>query len=155
MTPTQTAYRAGEIVAEIDARFGLTPAALNNAAVMPDKLPTVLRHVWRKAAAVPEVAALLDGFDPPAEPCPPAAQALFWLGYYHQRAARELPADLGPRLKALRDKAGLSGAELAEKAGTTRQTVHNLEAGTYRPTWDLVQALAAALGVPTDTFRDK
>lgn len=59
------------------------------------------------------------------------------------------------RLKALREKAGLSGAELAEKCGTTRQTVHNLESGTHRPTWDLVQQLAAALGVSTDTFRDR
>jgi transcriptional regulator with XRE-family HTH domain len=64
-----------------------------------------------------------------------------------------VPPDFGPRLKALREKAGLSGAQLAEKAGTSRQQVHQLERGDYRPSWDMVQALAAALGVPTDTFR--
>lgn len=59
------------------------------------------------------------------------------------------------RLKALREKAGLSGAELAEKCDTTRQTIHNLESGTYRPSWEMVQRLAAVLGVSTDTFRDR
>lgn len=59
----------------------------------------------------------------------------------------------GPRLKALREKAGLSGESLAAAAGMTRQAVHNYEAGQRSPTWDAVQQLAAALGVSTDTFR--
>ena len=58
-------------------------------------------------------------------------------------------------LKVLHKKSKLSVSALAEKADTTRQTIHNLEAGTYRPSWDVVQAIAAALGVSTDVFRDK
>lgn len=61
----------------------------------------------------------------------------------------------GATLRRLREAAGLSGQQLAEKAGTTRQTVHSLESGKYGPTWEVVQKLAAALGVPTDTFRDR
>lgn len=59
------------------------------------------------------------------------------------------------RLKALRKKSKLSVAALAEKCGLSRQTIHNLEAGTHRPAWDVVQSLATALGVSTDVFRDK
>lgn len=57
------------------------------------------------------------------------------------------------RLRALRESAGLTVAELAEAAGLTRQAVHNYEAGDRRPTWQAVQKLAEALGVSTDAFR--
>lgn len=57
-------------------------------------------------------------------------------------------------LARLRTEAGLSVTDLAERAGVSRQTLHNLETGKYRPTWDVVQRLAGALGVPTDVFRD-
>lgn len=65
------------------------------------------------------------------------------------------PGAFGPRLTALREKAGLSQSQLAEKAGLNRQVVHKLETTDTRPTWATVQALAAALGVPTDVFRDR
>jgi transcriptional regulator with XRE-family HTH domain len=58
------------------------------------------------------------------------------------------------RLTALREAAGLSVAQLATAAGLHRQSVHQYENGERRPTWDAVQKLAAALHVPTDTFRD-
>jgi transcriptional regulator with XRE-family HTH domain len=58
-------------------------------------------------------------------------------------------------LRGLRQTAGLSVEQLATAAGLTRQAVHNYETGTRRPTWDAVQSLAKALGVPTDTFRDQ
>lgn len=58
------------------------------------------------------------------------------------------------RLTALREAAGLSVAQLASAAGLHRQSVHQYENGERRPTWQAVQKLAAALHVPTDTFRD-
>lgn len=63
--------------------------------------------------------------------------------------------DFPARLRSLREAAGLSVQELAEAASLTRQAVHALEAGERRPAWDTVQALAAALKVTTDTFRDR
>lgn len=64
--------------------------------------------------------------------------------------------EFGPTLKALREKAGLSVAELAEKAGLQRTHVHALERGyRARPSWDVVQALARALGISTEEFRSE
>lgn len=154
MTPHQAAYRAGAIVAEIDARFGLTTAAVNNACSLPTRLPVVLRHVWKKAAAVPEVAALLDGFDPPGAVYAAAEQGSFWLGFYHQKAARDLPAGFGAKLQSLREAAGLSREQLAAAAAASRESVRLYETGARRPTMDALFALSKALGVPADTFRD-
>lgn len=63
--------------------------------------------------------------------------------------------DFAARLHALREKAGLSVAELAEAVGLSRQAVYAHESGDSRPTWANVQAYAEVLGVPTDTFRDE
>jgi DNA-binding XRE family transcriptional regulator len=72
--------------------------------------------------------------------------------------ARHLPP-LGPfheTLAALRTAAGLSVPDLARKSGLSDDTLRRWEAGDPKrlPTWEAVQKLAAALGVPTDTFRD-
>jgi transcriptional regulator with XRE-family HTH domain len=61
----------------------------------------------------------------------------------------------GARLQALREKAHLSREQLATAAGMNREAVRLYELGERRPTWDAVQALAKALGVTTDTFRDR
>lgn len=64
------------------------------------------------------------------------------------------PESFAAVLRRLRAAAGFSLQGLAEKAGLSRQVIHNYENGR-RPSWDAVQQLAAALGVTTDTFRDK
>jgi DNA-binding XRE family transcriptional regulator len=153
VTPAQAAYRAGAIVAELEARFGLTTGAVNNACTLPNRLPVVLRHVWAKGVGTPVVADLLDGFDPP-DAVYAAEQGTFWIGYYHQKIARELPPDFPARLKSLREKAGLTVAALARSTGLSRAGLYKLESGESRPSWDVVQKIAAALSVPTDTFRD-
>jgi transcriptional regulator with XRE-family HTH domain len=56
------------------------------------------------------------------------------------------------RLRALREKAGLSAYRLAFYAGLTKQAVSRLERGQAQPSWATVQALAKALEVPTDAF---
>jgi transcriptional regulator with XRE-family HTH domain len=62
------------------------------------------------------------------------------------------PTNFGPRLRAIRTKAGLTRAELAERAAITRQQVYKLEDGTNEPAWGNVLAIARALGVTPDAF---
>ncbi len=56
-------------------------------------------------------------------------------------------------LKRLREAAGLSQPELAERAGMNRFGIAKLEQGVREPSWSTVLALAKALGVSLDTFR--
>ena len=67
---------------------------------------------------------------------------------------KPLRKSFAKRLHALREERNLSREQLAESAGLTRQAIHLYESGERRPTWDAVQALAKALNVPTDAFRD-
>jgi transcriptional regulator with XRE-family HTH domain len=65
-----------------------------------------------------------------------------------------MPSDAFPaRLRALRERSGLTAAQLAAAAGLHRTHLYKLERGERAPTWGTVQALAAALGVPTDRLR--
>ncbi len=56
------------------------------------------------------------------------------------------------RLRALRAQAGLTLAELAERAGMHLQGLAKLEAGTREPQWGTVIALAEALRVEVTAF---
>jgi transcriptional regulator with XRE-family HTH domain len=53
----------------------------------------------------------------------------------------------GARLKHLREQAGLTQLQLADKAGMNQYSVAKLEQDQYSPTWPTVQALAKALGL--------
>jgi transcriptional regulator with XRE-family HTH domain len=57
------------------------------------------------------------------------------------------PTGFAQRLKALREAAGLTQAQLAERAGLYSFSVAKLEQGVQEPTWPTVLALAQALGV--------
>jgi putative transcriptional regulator len=59
------------------------------------------------------------------------------------------------RLKALREAAGLSQAQLAERAGLHLGAIFKLEQGRREPTWATVQTLAKALGVTCLAFADE
>ena len=65
------------------------------------------------------------------------------------------PESFGAILRRVREKTALSVADLADAAGVSRESVRLYELGDRRPTWDAVQLLAVALGVSTDTFRDR
>jgi putative transcriptional regulator len=56
------------------------------------------------------------------------------------------------RLKELREAAGLTQAELAERSGLSQKAISQWEQGVARPLWDNVIALAAALGVDVAEF---
>lgn len=61
--------------------------------------------------------------------------------------------DFAAALARLRTAAGLSIPDLARKSGLSDDVLRQYETGGRGPKWDAVQKLAAALGVPTDTFR--
>lgn len=60
------------------------------------------------------------------------------------------------KLAALREKAGLTPKQLAEKTGVPLATVKRLEAGTNKraPAWGLVVRLAAGVDVPCRVFAE-
>jgi len=64
------------------------------------------------------------------------------------------PKQFGRKLKALRERRGVSQAELAERAGLSREYVNKLEAGKYDPTLGTLGCLAKALGVKERAFLD-
>jgi transcriptional regulator with XRE-family HTH domain len=59
------------------------------------------------------------------------------------------------RLKALREAAGLTQSQLAERSGLHLGAVFKLEQGRREPSWATVQALCDALGVSSEAFRSK
>ncbi len=60
---------------------------------------------------------------------------------------------IGEKLRQLRRKAGLTLAQLAERAEIDLATVHRIEVGTSKfPRWDVVVRLAEAVGVTPDSF---
>jgi transcriptional regulator with XRE-family HTH domain len=58
-------------------------------------------------------------------------------------------------LRRLRQEAGLTIQALADKAGMHLESVAQLERGRRRPTWESVLALADALGISVEAFRDR
>jgi transcriptional regulator with XRE-family HTH domain len=59
------------------------------------------------------------------------------------------------RLRELREEAGLSREQLAERAGIKASHVRDLEQGVYVPNWTTVVALCKALGKGCDAFLQK
>lgn len=62
------------------------------------------------------------------------------------------PTGFGSRLRDLRERAGLTQKQLAEKAGCHPMTLAKLERGVQEPAWPLVLALGQALGVTCEAF---
>jgi transcriptional regulator with XRE-family HTH domain len=56
------------------------------------------------------------------------------------------------RLRELREAAGLTQEQLAERAGMAWRTVTHLEGGDRKPTWETVLALCRALGTEVGEF---
>jgi transcriptional regulator with XRE-family HTH domain len=56
------------------------------------------------------------------------------------------------RLRELREQAGLTQRELAERADTTVRNISRLETGAQEATWPTVVALACVFGVSCDAF---
>jgi transcriptional regulator with XRE-family HTH domain len=63
------------------------------------------------------------------------------------------PRSFGQRLQQLREAAGLTRDELAERAGTSRQYLWRIETDKQVPSWVLVCQLADALKLTPNDFR--
>lgn len=57
---------------------------------------------------------------------------------------------IGPRLRTLRQRRGLTLGDLATRTGTSVSTLSRLESGQRRPTLELLLPLAHVYGVPLD-----
>lgn len=57
---------------------------------------------------------------------------------------------LGSNLKEVRTAAGLTQAELAERAGVSRKTINTVENGVFVPSTTLALTLARTLGVTVE-----
>jgi putative transcriptional regulator len=61
-------------------------------------------------------------------------------------------ARLGSHLKEVRTTAGLTQAELAERAGVSRKTINTVENGVFVPSTTLALLLARTLGVTVEAL---
>jgi transcriptional regulator with XRE-family HTH domain len=62
------------------------------------------------------------------------------------------PAWFAARLREMRESAGLTQEQLADRAGVKRDAVARWEAGKREPGWSSVLALCQALGVSCEAF---
>ncbi|MDL9979277.1 helix-turn-helix transcriptional regulator [Microbacterium sp. ASV49] len=60
------------------------------------------------------------------------------------------PTRVTNSIRALRETAGLTQADLAGRVGVTRQTLIAIEAGRYSPTLELAFQLSRVFGVGLD-----
>lgn len=64
------------------------------------------------------------------------------------------PTKVTNSIRAVREAAGMTQAELARRVGVTRQTLIAIEQGRYSPTLELAFQLARAFGVRLDDLFD-
>jgi transcriptional regulator with XRE-family HTH domain len=70
-------------------------------------------------------------------------------GEQHERApASSVAATVGAKIRQRRQQRGMTGAELARRAGLGKATLSGLEAGNGNPTIDTLDAIAVALRIP-------
>jgi transcriptional regulator with XRE-family HTH domain len=60
----------------------------------------------------------------------------------------------GEKLKQVRKEKGLTQKELSEQSEIPLPTIRSYEQGQSKPSWESVVALATALGVSTEAFRE-
>ena len=59
-----------------------------------------------------------------------------------------LKAQFGTRLQELRQRAGLTQEQLADKIGVTIESVSNMERGIHGPKFETLENIASVLKVP-------
>lgn len=68
----------------------------------------------------------------------------------HDIEKKDRLAAVGPRLRDLRRRHGLTLADLAERTGINESTLSRLEGGTRKPTLEMLLPLAEVYAVPLD-----
>jgi DNA-binding XRE family transcriptional regulator len=71
------------------------------------------------------------------------------------RPKKEQPTGFGRKLKAIRERAGLTQDELAERTGLNKFSIAKLEQEHREPNWPTVLSLARALGVSCEAFTEE
>jgi len=64
------------------------------------------------------------------------------------------PTKVTNSIRAVREAAGITQADLARRVGVTRQTLIAIEQGRYSPTLELAFQLSRAFGVGLDDLFD-
>ena len=67
----------------------------------------------------------------------------------------EITRRIGARVREVREAQGITQAELARRAHTSRSVVHGVEEGSRTPTLLSLHGMARALGVPLARFFSK
>jgi DNA-binding XRE family transcriptional regulator len=62
---------------------------------------------------------------------------------------------IGKRIQQLREEAGLSQEELAQKCGLVKQNISRIEQGKYSTGQDILSRIATALGMRLDFVEDR
>ncbi len=78
--------------------------------------------------------------DCPSEPNSPKSGLLAWISFISKRIAKE------------RQAAGLTQAQLAQKAGLLQSHISRLETGKHSPSHATISKIAKALGKPASMF---
>lgn len=65
---------------------------------------------------------------------------------------KQIDPDFGPRLRFLREAAGMSQELLADRSGLSANSLARIERSEREPGWGTVLKLAAALGVEPNDF---
>jgi transcriptional regulator with XRE-family HTH domain len=68
----------------------------------------------------------------------------------HAHASPDVLAEVGPRLRRLRERRGLTLTALAEQTGISKSTLSRLENGERKPSLELLLPLAGAFHLPLD-----
>lgn len=63
--------------------------------------------------------------------------------------------EFAKRIKALRERLGLTQMEFAEKIGISQPSVTMYESGLREPSWEAVQKIVTGLGIQYDELADK
>ena len=67
----------------------------------------------------------------------------------HERAAMgKLKNKFGKRLQHLRQRAGITQEQLADKTGVTVESISNIERGIFGPKFETLEKIAGVLKVP-------
>ncbi len=68
----------------------------------------------------------------------------------HAHASPDVLAEVGPRLRRLRERRGLTLTAVAEQTGISKSTLSRLENGERKPSLELLLPLAEAFHLPLD-----
>jgi transcriptional regulator with XRE-family HTH domain len=68
--------------------------------------------------------------------------------------AREPQRGLAEAVRTLRERAGLSPAEVAERAGISVSVLNRIESGDDDPSWGDIRLVARALGVSMEVLAE-